>query len=241
LSVARNLVLDRLKNWDRQTASRVTHFLAISRAVSQRIAECYGRQSTIIYPPVDTEFYTPDDGPREDYYLCVSALAPYKRIDLAIDACNRLQRRLVVIGQGPQRRALQRRAGPRVSFLGWQPDEVIREHLRRCRGLLFPGHEDFGIVPLEAQACGAPVIALARGGALETVLPATVSQRGTGVMFPEPSIDSLCDWMLWLEECGDQLCPRLARQQALRFAKVHYEEQLVGYLDRVAVATGRTA
>jgi glycosyltransferase involved in cell wall biosynthesis len=234
MAAARNLVLDRLRDWDRDTSQRVTHFIAISRTIAKRIADCYGRESTIIYPPVDTCFYKPNDSPREDYYLCVSALAPYKRIDLAIEACNRLQRRLVIIGQGPEQWRLARLAGSGVTLLGWRSDEEIRSHLRRCRALLFPGHEDFGIVPLEAQSCGAPVIALAAGGALETVIPASATGQGSGVFFAQPTAESLCDAMLWLEDNQDRLCPHLARQQALRFDKQRYEAELLECLEGIA-------
>src|SRR5262249_3736875 len=154
-----------------ETAANVTHFVAISRTVARRIAECYGRTSTVIHPPVDTDYYSPIDVRREDFYLVVSALAPYKRIDLAVSACNRLRRRLVVIGTGQDQSKLRRLAGPTIHFLGWQPDDVIRDHLQRCQALLFPGEEDFGIVPVEAMACGTPVIAYGQGGATETVVP----------------------------------------------------------------------
>src|SRR5262245_23753095 len=163
-------LLDLLRRWDRATAARVSHFVAISETVRRRIAECYGRDSIVIYPPVETDFYTPDASPREDFYLAVSAFAPYKRLDLALDACRLMRRRLVVIGTGQDAARLKAQAGADVRFLGWQPDEVIRDHLRRCRALLFPGEEDFGIVPVEAMACGAPVLAYGAGGALETVL-----------------------------------------------------------------------
>ncbi|MBV8313533.1 MAG: glycosyltransferase, partial [Planctomycetaceae bacterium] len=135
------LLLDRLRAWDRATVTRVTHFVAISETVRERIARCYGRESRVIQPPVDTEFYTPDGGPRDDFFLCVSALVPYKRIEDAVTACSRSGRRLVVIGAGPERARLERLAGPGVRFLGWQPDAVIRDHYRRCRALLFPGEE----------------------------------------------------------------------------------------------------
>ena len=141
-----------LREWDRRTSSRVTHFIAISETIRRRIAECYGRDSAVIYPPVDTDFYTPSYEPRDDYYLVVSAFAPYKRIDLAAEACTRLRRKLIVIGSGQDEKRLRGIAGPTIEFLGWQPDEAIRDHLRRCRALLFPGEEDFGIVPVEAQA-----------------------------------------------------------------------------------------
>src|SRR5262249_9502176 len=136
-------LLEALRRWDRDTAGRVTHFVAISQTVQRRIAECYGRPSAVIYPPVDTDFYTPGPVRREDYYLAVSAFAPYKRLDLALAACARLGRRPVVIGTGQDEARLRAAAGPGVQFLGWQPDEVIRNRLRRCRALLFPGEEDF--------------------------------------------------------------------------------------------------
>jgi glycosyltransferase involved in cell wall biosynthesis len=237
-SGARNLLLDRIREWDRATSPRVTHFIAISQAVARRIAECYGRSSTVIYPPVDTDFYTPAEAPREDFYLCVSALVPYKRIDLAMAACRQLRRRLVVIGQGPEQKRLKSLADDTVSFLGWQPDRVIRDYLRRCRALLFPGQEDFGIVPLEAQACGAPVIALARDGALETVVPPACSAPGTGLLFDEPHADALCQAMLDLEHDPEQVCARRARTQALKFTSERYEQEMLAYLQQ---RVGQTA
>src|SRR4051812_43582081 len=140
-------ILAGLRDWDRRTAERVTHFVGISRTVQDRIKECYGRESAVIYPPVDTEFYCPAAVNREGHYLVVSAFAPYKRVDLAVEACRRLGRPLVVVGTGQDEKRLRRLAGPDVRFLGWQSDEAIRDQLRSCRALLFPGEEDFGIVP----------------------------------------------------------------------------------------------
>lgn len=234
LCAAKRMLLDRICRWDRRTSSRVTHFVAISQTIAQRIEEAYGRSSAIIYPPVDTDFYTPANLPREDFYLCVSALVPYKRIELAVAACGRLGRRLVVIGDGPELASLRAVAGPAAEFLGWRSNEEIREHLRRCRALLFPGHEDFGIVPVEAQACGAPVIAYGQGGATETVLPATESELGTGRFFAEQSAAGLAQAMQWLEAHPQQVSSELARQNALRFTAASYEESLLGYLRRVA-------
>ena len=231
LAVARNLVLDRLRHWDRATADRVTEFVAISRTVARRIAECYGRPSTVIYPPVDTAFYTPADVPREEFLLCVSALVPYKRVDLAVDACNRLGRRLIVIGDGPERRRLKRLAGPTVTIAGWQSDEEIRDHLRRAKALVFPAHEDFGIVPLEAAACGTPVLAYRAGGATETVLPADESTPGTGFFFDEQTPESLRRAIAALDAHPDRFDLRLARRQAERFAVERFERELVAYLE----------
>jgi glycosyltransferase involved in cell wall biosynthesis len=226
-------LLAALRSWDRRAASRVTHFVAISQTIRQRIAECYGRESVVIYPPVDTDFYSPDpDSRREDYYLVISAFAPYKRVDLAVEACNRLRRRLVVIGSGQDADRLKAMAGPTVEFLGWRPDAELRQHLRRCRALLFPGEEDFGIVPVEANACGTPVIALGRGGATETVVP--LDQGGaTGEWFQDQSVDSLVAAMERLEREQDRLDPAAARTQALRFNQDRYETELLDYLGQV--------
>jgi len=227
-----------IRNWDRRTADRVTHFIAISKTVQQRIHECYGRDSVVIYPPVDTDFYTLAETPREDHYLVVSAFAPYKRIDLAIEACRRLNRRLVIIGTGQDSTRLRALAGPDIEFLGWQSDESIREHLRRCRALLFPGEEDFGIVPVEANACGTPVIALGRGGATETILPLGNSSTPTGVWFEEQNASALIEAIARFEHNETAFNARAIRRQALHFNRHRFEAELFGYLDEVMAGTG---
>jgi glycosyltransferase involved in cell wall biosynthesis len=230
-------LLQRLRRWDRATASRVTHFIAISRTVQERIRDCYGRASTVIYPPVDTDFYCPAPVPREDYYLAVSAFAPYKRLDLAIEACNRLGKRLVVIGAGQDERRLHSLAGPTVRLLGWQPNEVIRDHFRRCRALLFPGEEDFGIVPVEAHACGAPVIAFGKGGATETVIPwGDWAAAPTGVWFEQQTVDCLANALETFERDRADFIPAVARRQALRFNQRRFTRELFNYLDAVIEA-----
>lgn len=223
-------LLARLRAWDRATAAGVTHFIANSQVVRARIAECYERDSTVIYPPVDVDFYCPADVPREDFYLILSAFAPYKRLDLALSACAKLGRRLVVIGTGQDEAKLRRLADERVQFLGWQPDAVLRDHLRRCRALLFPGEEDFGIVPVEAQACGAPVIAFGRGGATETVLPLGDAAEPTGVWFAEQTTDSLAEAIERFERAGETFDPRRLRRHALRFGTRRFEEELFAFL-----------
>jgi glycosyltransferase involved in cell wall biosynthesis len=185
---------------------------------------------------VDTHFYTPDHTPREAYYLCVSALVPYKRIDLAVRTCNHMGRRLVVIGTGPEGRRLARLAGRTVELVGWRTSRDIRDHLRRARALLFPGNEDFGIVPVEAQACGTPVIAFGQGGVTETVIPANDKQLGTGVFFDQQTPESLGRAIEVLEARPDWFSPELARQQAERFAADRFERALVGYLEEVAAS-----
>jgi len=237
-------LLGSLREWDRRTAARVTHFIAISRTVQQRIADCYGRTSVVIHPPVDTDFFTPTVEPRDDYFLVVSAFAPYKRLDLAIDACNRLRQKLVVIGSGQDEKRLCAQAGPTIHFLGWQSDEAIRDHLRRCRALLFPGEEDFGIVPVEANACGTPVIAFNRGGATETIVPLPTStwhgcdSRGTpdpatGILFPEQSVECLIEAMQSFERNAGGFSSILLRRHAECFNRRRYADELFAYLDRI--------
>jgi glycosyltransferase involved in cell wall biosynthesis len=230
-------LLSRIREWDRRTSDRVTHFIAISNTVRNRIADCYGRDSIVIYPPVDTDFYSPADCRRDDFYLVVSACAPYKRIDLAIEACRRLGRTLIVIGNGQDAPRLRASAGPKVQFLGWQPDQVIRDHLRRCRALLFPGEEDFGIVPVEANACGAPVIAFGKGGATETILPADRSASPTGVWFEEQSIESLAEAIERFERSSGAFETTAARRQALKFNRHRFEAELFSYLDEIMQPT----
>ncbi len=208
LRAVAGVLLDHLRGVDRRSSRRVDHFVAISETVRERIERCYGRASRVIQPPVDADFYTPLPVPRDDYYLCVSALVPYKRVDQAVEACRISGRRLVVIGAGPERAALEAIAGPNTQFLGWQPDAVIRDHYRRCRALLFPGEEDFGIVPIEALACQAPVIALGRGGAAETI------DDQVGRTYPDPTTASLLQAIETWETSGRPHDPRLARARA---------------------------
>jgi glycosyltransferase involved in cell wall biosynthesis len=159
-----------MQRWDRQTAVRVDGFLANSRFVQDRIREFWGRESTVLYPPVDTEFFTPDaGGSREDFYLTGGALVSYKRFDLVIDAFRALHRKLVVVGGGPELGALRRRAGKDVTFAGAVDDLELRRLFGAARAYVFAGREDFGILPVEALCCGCPVIALGQGGVAETV------------------------------------------------------------------------
>jgi glycosyltransferase involved in cell wall biosynthesis len=242
---AMDRVLEWLRQWDRRTAAHVTHFLANSRTVQRRIAECYGRESTVIHPPVETDFFTPAPVPREDHYLVVSAFAPYKRLDLAIAACKRLGRRLVIIGEGQEEKRLRAQAAPGMHFLGWQSGETIRDHFRRCRALLFPGEEDFGIVPVEAQACGTPVIAYGRGGATETIVPPEGGGEPTGLWFLEQSADCLAEAIMRFESSAGDFSPVTIRRQAQRFHARRFEQQISGFvtqvLDRPAPGMRRAA
>jgi glycosyltransferase involved in cell wall biosynthesis len=218
-------LLSRLRDWDRRSAANVTHFIANSQVVRRRIRDCYGRDSVVIHPPVDTDFYCPADVPRANYYLILSAFAPYKRLDLAVAACRRLGRTLAIIGSGQDEKKLRRLAGPDAHFLGWQPDEVLRDHLRRCRALLFPGEEDFGIVPVEAQACGTPVIALGSGGATETVIPLGSAAAPTGVWFAEQTVDCFVEALERFEAQHAAFEPAALRRHALRFRAQRFADE----------------
>lgn len=221
-------LLTRMRAWDRSTAAGVSHFVAISETVRKRIAQCYGRESRIIHPPVDTEYYFPIAHDRVNApYLVVSALVAYKRIDQAVAACAATGRPLVVIGEGPERPRLMKMAGPDARFLGWQSDEVIRDHYRRCRALLFPGEEDFGIVPVEAMACGAPVVALGRGGVAETV------DERSGRLYAEPTTEGLIEALDRWEADGRPHDPSHARRRAESFAVDQFRDRLLGFLSSV--------
>jgi glycosyltransferase involved in cell wall biosynthesis len=182
-------VLARLARWDAATASRVDRFVANSQYVAGRIGRYYNREAAVVYPPVDTEFYQPDPARRpEPFFLVVSALVPYKRLEVAIRACEVVGIPLKVVGRGPEEGRLRRQGGSRVEFLGWRSDAEIRALYQDCLAVLMPGVEDFGMVPVEAQACGRPVVASAEGGALESVIDGT-----TGVLVNDPSVDGFAD------------------------------------------------
>ncbi len=182
-------LLARLRAWDLAANRRVDRFVTLSLHVRDRIRRFYGREADVVHPPVDTSFFTPAaGGGTEAFDLIVSALVPYKRVDLAVRAYTRAGRRLKVVGVGSGRRRLERLAGPSVEFLGWRCDEDVRALYRACRCLVFPGEEDFGLVPLEAQACGRPVVAFARGGVTETVVDGE-----TGLFFGEQTEEALAD------------------------------------------------
>lgn len=174
-----------LRLWDRLAADRVDHFIAISQEVRRRIAKIYRRDSVIIYPPVETSRFTLS-GRTDDYYLMVGRLVPYRRIDLLIEAFNKLKRPLLIAGTGRDRERLEALAGPNIQFLGYVPDAELPDLMARCRAFMFPGEEDFGIAPIQAMAAGRPVIAYAAGGALETVIPGK-----TGVLFEEQSVAAI--------------------------------------------------
>ena len=226
------IVLRYMRSWDVRSARGVDHFVANSKEVAGRIRTAYGRDADVVHPPVDVDrFKALTRTEIGDYYLVVSHLVAYKRIDLAVDACTRLQRPLVIIGTGEQLARLRARAGPTVRFLEWQSDEEIAGYYSRCRALLFPGLEDFGITPLEAMASGRPVVAYGKGGATETVIDGK-----TGILFQEQTVDALCAAIDRLERREKQFDPTALRAHANQFSREAFLSGMQRVLQRVLPA-----
>ena len=205
-----------LKKWDLRAARQPNYYIANSRLVAHRIKQVYDRDAIVIPPPIDVDRFQ-TSSQIDDYYLVLSRLVPYKRIDLAIEACKRLGRRLVIIGDGPDRERLEKLAGPQTEFLGRQSDSRVNYYASRCRALLFPGEEDFGMVPLEVNAAGRPVIAFKGGGAVETVV-----ENLTGVFFKQPTSASL-------EEAIEDFESRSWNQQALRRHAEKFDRRIFAF------------
>ena len=228
-----------VRNWDYSAAQRVDHFIANSRYVAGRIRKYYRRESIVIHPPVNTSecFLVSKHG---DYYLAVGRLVPYKRTDILIDACCRLGRRLLIVGDGPEMKRLKKNSPKNVEFLGELDELQLREVYARCRALLFAADEDFGIVPLEAQSFGRPVIAFGKGGSLETVIGTyNPSQRGdeqrmiTGVFFQQQTADSLVHAILSFEDSEEIFLPQQIQLHARRFDRSIFLDRMRNYIMRV--------
>ncbi len=226
--LALRLFSHRLRMWDALSARRVDFFAANSYNVARRIRKHYGCSSTVIHPPVDVDAFMPQNGSYplpEDYFLYVGQLTSYKRADLAVQACTRLGKKLLVIGEGPEGNNLMRMAGPTVSFAGRQDAAFLQHHMQRCRALLFPGEEDFGIVPVEALAAGRPVIAFGRGGVLESV-----EHGRSGILFPRQDVGSLCQALEDFESGKYSFEPAQLSNAALRFAPKIFREKMHDFL-----------
>ncbi len=225
-----SLTMPWLRNWDFASAARVDRFIANSSFISRRIAKAYRRESTVIFPPVDLDAFTVAPAPTRDFYLAAGQLVAYKRLDLAIAACTRLNRRLVVVGTGSDAARLAATAGPTIEFRGWTADAELRELYANCRALIFPGEEDFGIVPLEAMASGRPVIAYASGGALDTVV-----EGQTGCFFAQQTAEDLAGAILRFErrEADDDagFDPQAIRRHAKGFGRDVFRAKLKGFID----------
>ena len=224
--VALPAMLSGLRWWDRRASRQPDYYLANSAVVAERIRQVYQREAVVIPPPIDVERFRPSTE-ADDYFLVLSRLVPYKRIDLAVQACTKMKKELIVIGDGPDRQRLEAMAGKTVKFLGRQPDNIVNRYASRCRALLFPGEEDFGMVPLEINAAGRPVIAYRAGGALETVVEGV-----TGLFFDQPTSASLATALETFEHC--QWEPRWLRQHAEKFSYPIFANRILAFLAQVA-------
>ena len=219
--------LHRLRLWDVRTANGVDEFIAISKHIARRIRKVYRRESTVIYPPVDIEAFKLH-AHKEDFYLTVSRLVPYKQIDLIARAFSKMpDKKLVIVGDGPDYKKIKRNAGPNVEMLGYQPFRAIRDLMQRAKAFVFAAEEDFGIVAVEAQACGTPVIAYGKGGALETVIACE-----TGLFFPTQNIDSLIQAVAEFERSEKNFDPYEIRRNARRFSLYRFRSEFKNFIER---------
>ena len=226
-SMLARMTLHYLRIWDRGAADRVDVFVANSRYVAQRIWKTYRRKARVIYPPVDVAGIEPSSD-KSDYYLTASRMVPYKRIDLIVEAFRKMpNRKLVVVGDGPERKKVEAQAGPNVELLGYQPTEKLRELMRHARAFVFAADEDFGIAPVEAQACGTPVIAFRRGGVMETVVEGV-----TGVFFDEQDVPSICAAVERFESTVEDFEPERIRAHAEPFGAERFQREFSRLVER---------
>ena len=238
---AASLVRNYLRKWDVKSSRRVSRFVAISKYVGERIRKHYDRESDIIFPPVDCSYFKPSSS-SEDFYLMVSPLVPNKRVDIGINAFNKLGLPLKIIGSGQEESRLRGIANRNIELMGWQSDETVRDHYAACKALIFPGIDDFGIVPLEAQASGKPVIAYGGGGALETIVPldrhplgtgkeCEQPQKATGVFFYEPNPYALAEAVSYFEDIRDVFDRHEIRKNAEPFDRAIFKDKIKDYIE----------
>ena len=226
-SWAVRVVLHYIRQWDLRSANGVDEFIANSRFIARRIWKVYRRRAHVINPPVDVDRFEVFS-PKENFYLTASRMVPYKKIDLIVEAFSSMpDKSLVVIGDGPDFNKVKKKAGRNISLLGYQPFEVLKDHMQRARAFIFAAEEDFGIVPVEAQACGTPVIAYGKGGALETVI-----ENETGLFFHEQSPKEVVDAVCQFERIRDSFDPDSIRRNALRFSKERFRKEFKAFVDK---------
>ncbi|MGM0442124.1 MAG: glycosyltransferase [Elusimicrobiota bacterium] len=222
--LAMKLVRPYLQFVDRWTSKNVDYFIANSQTTADRISRYYNRESRIIYPPVDTHYYTPGQGGRENFYLVVSSMVPYKKVDIAVKAFNRSGKKLKVIGSGPELNYLKKIAKGNIEFFEWCEKETLRKNYRRCRALIFPGKEDFGIVPVEAMACGSPVLAYNEGGATESVV-----KGKTGLFFNRQSSENLNRVIRKFEKINFET--ETVRKRAEEFSQKRFKKEITEFIE----------
>ncbi len=223
--------LHKMRAWDQRTANGVDHFIANSKFIAKRIWKTYRREAEVIYPPVDVSAFTPYLK-KEDYYVTASRLVPYKKIDLIVEAFAGMpDKKLVVIGSGPDLSKIKSKAAHNIEILGYQPNDILVHHLQRAKAFVFAAEEDFGFLPLEAQACGTPVIAFGKGGALETVRGAG-QEKQTGVFFDQQTISALCNAVSQFENQQQLFLPKSCFENAAHFSPQKFGETFKAFVLR---------
>jgi glycosyltransferase involved in cell wall biosynthesis len=217
--------LHKIRQWDITTINRVDHYIANSHYVAKRIKKLYGKDSVVIYPPVDVDKFTINEN-KEDFYLTVSRMVPYKKIDLIVEAFKYIDKKLIVVGDGPDMEKVKAKAGKNVEILGYQPDEVIINLMQKAKAFIFAAEEDFGITPVEAQACGTPVICYGVGGVRETVI-----DNKTGIYFMKQDVQTLVDAVNKFEKMQDNFDPKIIRENALKFSRYRFEEEIRKFIE----------
>ncbi|HDR8930348.1 glycosyltransferase family 4 protein [Burkholderia vietnamiensis] len=238
-SLLARMILHYIRNWDTRTANAVDGFIANSAFIARRIRKVYHRDAAVIFPPVDVDGFSLNDV-KDDFYLTASRMVPYKKIDLIVEAFSRTpERKLVVIGDGPEMQKIRAKAGPNVEIMGYQPFAVLHDRMRRAKAFVFAAEEDFGISVVEAQACGTPVIAYGKGGALETVLEPTSHAHPTGLFFDEQTPHAIVAAVDEFERAPQRFAPRACRANAERFSADTFRQRFLDYVE--AALPGSTA
>lgn len=223
-------LLHKIRMWDYRTANGVDHFIANSHFIARRIQKVYGRKADVIYPPVDVERFTLNSN-KENYYFTASRLVPYKRVDLIVDAFAAMpDKRLVVIGEGSEMSKIKAKASRNIEILGYQSDDVMLSHMKNAKAFVFAAEEDFGITPVEAQACGTPVIAFGKGGSLETVRPYGV-ENPTGLFFYKQDVSSIIEAIAKFESINDDIQPNDCRNNAEKFSSERFKKEFSNYIE----------
>ncbi|SAK49562.1 group 1 glycosyl transferase [Caballeronia temeraria] len=224
-------MLHKLRIWDYRTAAGVDHFVANSGFIGRRIKKVYGRESVVIYPPVDVHTFELC-AEKKDFYLIASRLVPYKRVDLVVEAFSSMpDKQLIVIGDGPEMNKVKRLAGPNVKILGYQPLPELKRYMQSARAFVFAAEEDFGITPVEAQACGTPVIAYGKGGSRETVVHSGDERRRTGIWFDHQTVESVVDAVNRFEQLPNGISPAVCRAHAEKFSTTRFKDEFRSYVD----------
>lgn len=223
-------ILHKIRMWDYRTANSVDHYIANSQFIARRIKKIYGRDSDVIYPPVDVDRFNFDEN-KESFYLTASRMVPYKKVGLIVEAFNYMpDKKLIVIGAGSEFEKIKSKASKNVEILGFQSDDVLHEYMRKAKAFIFAAEEDFGITPVEAQACGTPIIAYGKGGALETVRPYGVD-RPTGIFFNRQDISSIKNSVIFFESIQDKIHPAFCRDNALKFSSERFRIEFSNYVE----------